>query len=49
MKPTTVVTDAAGRVVIEGVTGAYSVASEGKTATVDASTPGSHEASVTLA
>lgn len=49
MKPTTAVTDDAGRVVIDGIAGHYSITVDGATVTVDASAPGAHEASVTAA
>ncbi|NYI40446.1 hypothetical protein [Demequina lutea] len=49
MSPTTVVTDDVGRVVIDGIAGEYSVTANDKTTTVNASAPGKHEATVTLA
>jgi GH35 family endo-1,4-beta-xylanase len=49
MKPTTVVTDDAGRVTIEGISGEYSVTADGKTGLVDASSRGTQAVSVTLA
>ncbi|NYI40436.1 endo-1,4-beta-xylanase [Demequina lutea] len=49
MKPTTVVTDDAGCVVIDGIAGEYSVTANDKTTKVNASAPGKHEVTVTLA
>ncbi len=49
MAPTTATTDDAGRVVIDGIAGAYSVAVGEESATVDASKPGEHHATVMLA
>ncbi len=48
MKPTTVVTDDAGRVVIDGVAGTYAVTCGGASATVDASSTGPRETTVTV-
>ena len=48
MKPITVVTDDAGRVVIDGVAGMYAITAAGASATVDASSTGLREATVTV-
>jgi endo-1,4-beta-xylanase len=49
MKSTTAVTDDAGRVVIDGIAGTYAVSANDKSTTVNASAPGKHEVTVTLA
>ncbi|WP_291380374.1 endo-1,4-beta-xylanase [Demequina sp.] len=48
MAPTTVKTDDAGRLVIDGVAGTYAVTADDATAAVDASATGAHEVTVTL-
>jgi len=48
MEPTTVVTDHAGRLVIDGVAGTYGVSAGGTSATIDATSPGVGEATVLL-
>lgn len=48
MSPTTVVTDDAGRVTIDGVAGMYAITAAGASATVDASSSGLREATVTV-
>jgi len=48
MGPTTVVTDDAGRIVIDGVAGTYAVTADDATAAVDASATGANKVTVTL-
>jgi GH35 family endo-1,4-beta-xylanase len=48
MKPTTVVTDDAGRIVIDGIAGEYEVSVGGASAAVDASAAGSRDVTVTV-
>ena len=48
MKPTTALTDDAGRVVIDGIAGMYAVSVGGVSAAVDASAAGSRDVTVTI-
>lgn len=49
MKPTTVVADEAGRVVIDGIAGCYTLTTAQASAVIDASAPGEHAVSVVVA
>jgi len=49
MSPTTAMTDDAGRVVIDGIAGTYQVTAGDLSGTIDATTVGAHQVTVTLA